>query len=557
VLTNLLGNAVKFTETGQVGVSAVVIGETAGDVTLQISMTDTGIGIAKPRQEAIFESFIQADGSTTRRYGGTGLGLTISRQIISLMEGQIKVESEPGQGSKFTLELTLPKGDERLAERPVNYEGLKGVRILIADDNAVNCQILSEQISAWGCRVHTVSLGTEAIAALESEAVSAASDPFKAVLLDLQMPEMDGIEAARRIRRQVSGGGVPLILLSSGFAGDCSHEEMTSLFDLVLSKPVRQSALQDAILRLTVRPGRKSAAKQLSGEPMEEGEVTMTGVQEAGPEGIRVLLAEDNPVNQKVAAHLLKKWNTDVTVVNNGREAMDAAVAQAKKGTGFDMVFMDVQMPEMDGLTATANLRSRNVLSPDGTRRLPIIALTAHSMQGDRERCLASGMDDYLSKPINEADLRAVLVRWRPVAEDAVVPSGVIAIPSGDESSIDDEGRLIVRRERLWECCGGDAELVAEVVEEFLQSVPEVLARLEKAIAGADAPKVRFEAHTLRGSCRTVGADSLEFTCGLLEEGGAAGNLGAAPELLKRARTAAERLVPDLNRAATETETAV
>jgi PAS domain S-box-containing protein len=559
VLTNLLGNAVKFTEKGQVDVLATVLQENETEVTLQIAVWDTGIGIAKSRQAAIFESFIQADGTTTRRFGGTGLGLTISRQIVQLMGGQIQVESEPGAGSTFTLEMTFLKGDSRLAHGAAGNGALKGLRILGVDDNAVNRQVLGDQLAAWGCEVHLVDSGPAALAKLAIQRAGGGTPAFDVVLLDMQMPEIDGAQTAKRIREENQGKQIPLILLSSSFAGDGSEQEFSLLFDAVLSKPVRQSALRDTLLRLTVFASsdegdlRQDAIKGRS----KEGDNGMSDAQGAGPRGLRILLAEDNPVNQKVAVHLLKKWNCDVTVVNNGRAAMDTAIAESKRGQSFDIVFMDVQMPEMDGMTATVNLRSLNILSSDGTRRLPIIALTAHSMQGDRERCLASGMDDYLSKPINEAELQTVLVRWRPVTDNKVVPLNSTAESVVSESNTDDEGRLIVRRERLWECCGGDAELVGEVVEEFLQAAPLVLERMAGGVAQSDATRVRFEAHTMRGSCRTVGADALEFVCGVLEERAVAGDLTNAPEWMERARTAAAKLVPALQQAARETETVV
>ncbi|MES2461172.1 MAG: response regulator, partial [Armatimonadota bacterium] len=547
VLTNLLGNAVKFTESGHIGISALVQRKSDGKVALRISVTDSGIGIAAARQEAIFESFIQADGSTTRRYGGTGLGLTISRQIVLLMGGQISVNSEQGKGSTFTVEVTLPEGDAYLPNQRTASDSLMGLRLLVVDDNSVNRQILEEQLSAWGARVHLADSGSAAIAALETswEKDTPGAGPFDVILLDMQMPEMDGVQTARWLREDSRWHRIPRILLSSCFAAGSQDQDVTSLFDIVLSKPARRSVLRDALAQL-------SATETPEHMQEKRSPAGALPLQSVPPHGLRILLAEDNPVNQKVAVHLLKKWDSQVTIVNNGRAAIDTAVEEAKAGRAFDLILMDVQMPEMDGMTATTNLRSLNILSSDGTRRLPIVALTAHSMQGDKERCLASGMDDYLSKPINEADLRAVLARWRPAADNETVPDEESAGFSIANSDAEKDGRLIVRRERLWECCGGDAELVAEVVDEFLKSCPAVLARLEQGIAAGDAPAVRFEAHTLRGSCRTVGAESLEFVCGTLEERAVAGSLTGAPEWMERAKVAAAHLVPALNQASRE-----
>ena len=550
VLTNLLGNAIKFTETGNVGVTATAVREDDREVVLTIAVADTGIGIEKSRQEAIFESFIQADGSTTRRYGGTGLGLTISRQIISLMGGRIRIDSEPGKGSIFTLELTLPKGEPTNTDAA--RDALRGLRVLAVDDNAINRQILGEQLTAWGCLVSLADSGDAALALLHAETDSKAA-PFDAILLDMQMPGMDGAQLAQRIRGKGHGKQVPMILLSSSFAGDAAEQGFAALFGAVLIKPVRQSALFGAMLRLTAASDTQIARGKGEGTTVPDRTI-------AGPCGIHILLAEDNPVNQKVAVHLLKKWDSDVTVVSNGKAAMDAAIAASRGENPFDLVLMDVQMPEMDGMTATVNLRSLNILSSDRTRRLPIIALTAHSMQGDRERCLAAGMDDYLSKPINEADLRAALLRWSPTADTESIPPASLPVSNRSANAtnaIDSDGRLLVRRDRLWECCGGDAELVREVGEEFLQSVPPVISRMAEGVAVGEASVVRFEAHTLRGSCRTVGADSLEFVCGLLEEQAAAGSLANTTDLMERARDAAAKLVPALNQAMMETETVV
>ena len=376
---------------------------------------------------------------------------------------------------------------------------------------------------------------------------------FDAILTDLQMPDMDGSQLAQRIRGKAYGKQMPMILLTSGFAGGDSEQNLAVLFHTVLTKPVRQNALFGAMLRLT-------AAPEIHNVREKEEATAVLDRTLAGPSGIRILLAEDNPVNQKVAVHLLKKWDSDVTVVSNGKAAMDAAVAASRGGKSFDVVLMDVQMPEMDGMTATVNLRSLNILSSDATRRLPIIALTAHSMQGDRERCLAAGMDDYLSKPINEADLRAALLRWSPDADNESIPPANLSVPvktANAADAKDSDGRLLVRRDRLWECCAGDAELVREVGEEFLLSLPPVIARMAEGIAAGNASVVRFETHTLRGSCRTVGADSLEFVCGLLEEQAAAGSLANTDGLMERVRDAAAKLVTALNQAMMETETAV
>jgi len=385
VLTNFTGNALKFTPRGEVVIEARLVAQTEAEATVRLSVRDSGIGIPKDRQEAIFESFTQADGSTTRRYGGTGLGLTICRQLTHLMGGCIGVESEPGRGSTFWVEMPLPKQQASPAPRASLPPRLEGLRALIVDDNAVNRRILREQLRSWGCRTEEAASGREALDALRGSD----GNPFGLVLLDMMMPGMDGRETAREIAADARWHGIPLVLLSSAGSQGGREENQESGFAAALVKPVRQSQLFDALI--TVLTGRKT--------PPKFKEQATAAVE---PLGLRILLAEDNSTNQKLALRLLGKWGCRADAVANGQEALDA-LAQAP----YDVVLMDVQMPEMDGLEATAAIRRREAAlhGPDGGRRIPIIAMTANAMQGDRERCLQSGMDDYVSKPIRSQEL--------------------------------------------------------------------------------------------------------------------------------------------------------
>jgi PAS domain S-box-containing protein len=383
IMTNFVGNALKFTPRGEVVLEAHVLHESDTDATIRLSVRDTGIGIPSSRQAAIFESFTQADGSTTRRYGGTGLGLTICRQLTHLMGGRIGVESEQGKGSTFWVELSLPKQPAPKTARPA--AGLSGQRVLIVDDNAVNRHILREQLHSWGCRTVEAASGAEALAALRN----AQLDPFGLALLDMMMPDLDGIETAQALQAEPQGKHLPLVLLSSAGNHAGNAEWAESGFAAALVKPVRQSHLFNTLTALLAEEKVEMPPKERDSKVAEETQ--------SGPLGLRVLLAEDNSTNQKLALRLLGKWGCRTDAVASGWEALDALAS-----IPYDVVLMDVQMPMMDGLEATAEIRRREA---GFGHRIPIIAMTANAMEGDRECCLQAGMDDYLSKPIRPQEL--------------------------------------------------------------------------------------------------------------------------------------------------------
>ncbi len=388
MLTNLVGNAVKFTEAGDVSLEADAIYETPTHATLRLSVRDTGIGIPAERQATIFESFTQADGSTTRRYGGTGLGLTICRQLAELMGGSIGVESEPGKGSTFWLQLTLEKAPEVSAVAPPP-ETLQGLRVLVVDDNATNRFILRRQLESWGADPHEARSGGEALAMLHR---AADSEPFQLVLLDFHMPEMDGVDTARAIKVDRRFATLPLVLLSSARMQDGADGWRAKGFAAALVKPVRRANLLTTLLEVVgeSRRGRSVAAPSLAGTKPHLG--------------LRVLVVEDNVVNQTVATRMLERWGCRVDVAADGRQAIEA-VGRAT----YDVVLMDVQMPEMDGFDATIAIRQQEA----GTgRRVPIVAMTAYAMDGDRDRCLEAGMDDYLAKPVTSQALLQAVTRW-------------------------------------------------------------------------------------------------------------------------------------------------
>jgi CheY-like chemotaxis protein len=394
VLTNLVGNAIKFTENGEVAVELAQIDATATHVSLRLSIRDTGVGIPADRQSAIFASFTQADNSTTRNYGGTGLGLTISRQLVGLMGGTIGLESELGRGSTFRIDLTLERQLAADQALPLQPNRLAGLRVLVTDHRGTTRAVLRGQLESLGCRVTVASRGVQAIALLRS---ALTVDPYQVVLLDSMMPEMNAVLTAQAIRSEPGLAHLPLVLLSLMGARETTEEELPEAgFVAGLIKPVRQAQLQRALMQALERePEWPSAVPRLR-EISEE----LSGASR----GLRVLIVEDNTANQKVALWMLAKMGARADAVANGQEAL-AAMAQIH----YDVVLMDVQMPVMDGFEATAEIRRREV---GGTTRVPVIAMTAHAIEGYRERCLAGGMDDYISKPIDAEALLTALSRW-------------------------------------------------------------------------------------------------------------------------------------------------
>lgn len=400
VLTNLMGNAVKFTEKGEVSLEVRVLERDDQQVRMRMAVVDTGIGIAKEAQDKIFESFTQADGTTTRKYGGTGLGLAICKQLAKLMGGEIGMESEYGKGSTFYLEMPLPlqMGEEPKPKR-ASPESIRGIPVLVVDDNATNRRILREQLLSFGCVPTEVESGSEGLKELARAHDS--GKPYRVAILDMQMPEMDGEQLGHFVREDHRYDDMPMILYTS--MGDHGGPDVMrdKGFSVVLMKPTRQSQILNAILTVL---GEQEAQEAPAQPPSEE-------ILELA--GVNVLLAEDNEINQMVAMMMLERFGCKTVAVGTGKLAVEAL-----KSNRYDVVLMDVHMPEMDGYMATSEIRKME--SPLG-KHTPVIAMTAKAMTGDRELCLAAGMDDYIVKPVRPDDLHEVLVRWSKSARHAAL----------------------------------------------------------------------------------------------------------------------------------------
>jgi two-component system, sensor histidine kinase and response regulator len=527
IVVNLVGNAVKFTERGEVVVSVGTESHTEDEVQLHVAVRDTGIGIPPEKQRIIFEAFSQADSSMSRQFGGTGLGLAISMQLVALMGGRMWVESEPGRGSVFHFTATygVQKGGRRRVTRA--SRGLRDLPVLIVDDNATNRRILQEMVASWGMKPTATDGGPAALAELERSA--AAGEPYPLVLLDAMMPGMDGFELAERIRGSPAIADATLIMLSSAGRQDSAARARDAAIARSLTKPVKQSDLLTGIL------------EALSGAEAEEAEAT---TDDGGPDAarsLRILLAEDGIVNQRVAVSLLERRGHAVVIANNGQEAVDALERER-----FDLVLMDVQMPEMDGLQATAAIREKEKALGG---HIPIIAMTAHAMKGDRERCLAAGMDEYVPKPIRADELYETLERMAP-AESRVraEPAPPAPPPAPEEETAMDQAPFDweVARERI----GGSDDVLRDLAELFVTECPKMMEQIRTAIDdGADAD-LRRAAHTLKGSAAVFVAEPTVAAALRLEEMGESGERAGVEEAWQTLEAEVDRLMPALRQAA-------
>lgn len=508
VLFNLLGNALKFTEKGEITLTVERVSGDEETVTLQFSVQDTGIGIPADKQVRIFDAFTQVDGSTTRRFGGTGLGLTISRQLAQMMGGRIWVESVVGRGSTFHFTVNFGLSHAAVTPLPIGKDQLRGMRVLVVDDNLTNRRILESLLAGWGMVPTLAEGGVQALECLR-QALDA-NLPFRLILTDASMPDIDGFRLAAEIRQNPQLSRTPILMLTSaGQRGDAARCREMGL-EGYLTKPVSQVELLDAVLRL-------SGVKPVEARPLL---VTRHFLREAG-QPLRILLAEDNLVNQHLVSRLLEKKGHRVVTVGSGR----AAVEQFGKEV-FDLILMDVQMPEIDGLEAAALIRQKEA---ETHTRVPIIALTAHALAGDRERCLAAGMDDYISKPINAQDLLLAIENLRRDSDTV----GTAPEVQGQSRSFDTASAL----GRL----DGNLGLLKELAAIFLDQLPELLVNLRQAVTTKDARALESVAHKLKGS---LGHFDARPACQVAERLEDLGREGA----LESAGPAYEELVKEIDR---------
>jgi len=528
IILNLADNAIKFTEQGDVIVHVQSELESPEKALLHFTVTDTGIGIAESKQQVIFEAFSQADSSMTRRYGGTGLGLAISSQLVEIMGGRIWLESKTGKGSAFhvVLPFLLPESAPCTLPHQTASVALCDVRLLIVDDNYTNRRILQGMAINWRMKPHITEDGPSALRALQQAAGN--GEPFALVLMDAMMPGMDGFATARRIRSTEGTADIPIILLTSADVTQCSSRCRNVGIRSYLMKPVKQEDLHDAI-ESTLSSARKSAAEMSAGRTCEAGDSlpALPGHHSTNSRPLRILLAEDNLTNQLLVTSLLRKRGNLVTAVGSGKGALAAFAGQK-----FDLIVMDVQMPEMNGIEATAAIRE---IERDTGTHTPILALTAHTLDGDRNLCLAAGMDAYVSKPICVNDFISAIAR--------LMPEDVRLTPDRTDAEIAPQ---LIDAQDLVERFDGDVELLHQAYELFRLSYPKLLLQLREAVQRGDAGAVERTAHTIKGSVGNFGGAAAVEAAFTLEKMGSAGDLRHASSACETLESEIERLTPTL-----------
>jgi two-component system sensor histidine kinase/response regulator len=503
VLLNLIGNALKFTDSGEIIVFARCRSRDGNRLMLHVAVQDTGVGIAAGKQVLIFEAFRQADGSTTRKYGGTGLGLAVSAQLVNLMGGQIGVKSVLGKGSIFHFTVAFDVETKGTAGAEVSDEvDLSGLRILVVDDNATNLKILCEMLSSWKMFPKPAASAVAGNAMLKKGGVD-----FDLALIDAGLPQSGAWSLVRQIEEKAGGATRIIMMLTTTSAKETAGFNDADI-GVAVTKPIRSSDLLDAIIKAL------SMEKQPAEKPLDRS----GSGRDASLPPLNILVAEDTPFNQKYIRRLLDSWQCRATIVDNGRLAIDALAEQ-----GFDLVLMDVQMPEMDGLTATTRIREQEKQT---NRHVPIIAMTAHAMRGDRERCIEAGMDDYVSKPISASTLLEAIYRVVPIpSREAGSASAVEPL-----ESVDDAGELAA----LLEAFNNDGTFFIDVADMFITDYPPMVETLKKAIADEDGALLSRTAHSLRGMARNFQVDGAADAARQLELVADQGRFETARDLSRR-----------------------
>ncbi len=552
ILINLMGNAIKFTDSGEVTLKAIVEEEDAHRVVIRFSVSDTGIGISEESMDRLFKSFSQVDGSTSRNYGGTGLGLAISKQLTELMEGRIGVDSKEGQGSTFWFTVALEKQPDG-CETLMISEDIRKKRILFVDDNAINRQVYREQLKSWGCRYGEASSGTQAIDELRR--AQKTKDPFEIAIIDMQMPDMDGEELGRSIKQDTELADTTLIMVSSmGARGDVARLKKIG-FGAYLTKPIKQSQLYDC-LATTAKIWKEKKP------PQDATIVTRHSLADNKKQGIRILLAEDDATNQKVALHILKKFGYRADAAGNGQEVLEAL-----EEIPYDVVLMDIQMPVMDGYEATRRIRELELKAQQvklnkndsedlsdskiqlfaRSGRIPIIAMTAHAMKGDREKCIAAGMDDYTPKPINPEELLEKIEKWTRAEHNASNPEA--GVQNERVQSETPEETQPLDFEVALERAMGDKDFLKMLLGGFVQELPDQIESLKVAVSGTDAVALTEQAHKLKGAAANLSAYGVSSAAKSLEEIGRSQNMDQANQILEVLLNESKRLTEYIERA--------
>ena len=532
VVVNLVGNAVKFTDFGEVVVRVDKESQSDGQVDLRFSVRDTGIGIAADTSERLFRAFSQLDASTTRKYGGTGLGLAITSQLVERMGGRVWVESELGSGSTFCFTARFGLSDERLQRRmPTESAPLRGLSVLAVDDNATNRRVLQGMLTLWGMKPTVVAGGRQALEELQRAQRN--GEPFPLVLLDNMMPELDGFALVERIREHPELAGAMLMMISSAGGGRDAQRCKELGVSAFMVKPIRRAELMNAILHALSLRETEPAHVQSTRDP-PRGRCAR---------GLQILLAEDNLINQKLAVRLLEKRGHSVVVARNGNEALARLDERS-----FDVVLMDVQMPDLDGLETTAVIRAKERTTGD---HIPIIAMTALAMKGDRERCLEAGMNGYVSKPLQPAELFETIERFAAVRDNGLVTMAEVTTVSRQDRQLLDAAlasRTSLQQAPYFdkaaalELAGGDEELLRELLRAFVEEYPPLLERIGDAIARCDARQLERAAHTLKGAAGSVAAAAVCDSAQRLEAMGRTGQLVGAVQVCAELEDALDHL---------------
>jgi PAS domain S-box-containing protein len=516
IIVNFVGNAIKFTEDGEVVVDVNPQELTPDSALLHVTVRDTGIGIPEEKQQKIFEEFAQADSSTTREFGGTGLGLTISSRLIELMGGRVWVESQAGLGTTFHFLVRLGIVPDQTPRRPAELSRLAGMPVLVVDDNSTNRRILEEILHQWQMLPVLAESGPKAL-----DIVAKYQDDGKnlgMILLDFHMPEMDGLEFAEALKRQSPDAYGPIVILSSSVSGLDPPRLRSVGVERYMTKPVIASELLEAVLGVMGVVGEKSDTPVVapSASPLQSPR--------------KILLVEDGLVNQRVALGFLRKWGHDVTLAVNGREAVENA-----KREQFDLILMDIQMPELNGYEATAAIRE---FEKDSDDRRFIVAMTAEAMKGDREKCLESGMDEYISKPFDPQDLQRVIGLSKTSLLSTPPPTPP---PPPTPAPVEQPLKKLSPNPTI-----GDKELIAEIAEAYVEEAPQLLVQLRRAMEAGDAELLARAAHTLKGASRYFGVQSIDVDAQMIESNAKGNDRNLIEPAIARLEQDCGRLVQEL-----------